>query len=573
MRPPVPLLLQRIVCLLTPAQRHEATWVAGSVFMRALLDFAGVAALLPALLTAVQPDRRGQALALCAAALAFVALKNAAITALAQYQSRFQLTLYRDLSRRLYIGYYQRGLLFLHSKSSVQLSYAVNQQCYVFCLAVLAPLFRMASDTILIGLMVGALLVWKPLAALLMGLTFAGLVAAYGGWTRRRLQQAGEQEMEARRKQTRIVAESFRGYPELQVADAFSTLLGTFDQGMEAIINCRLRTERYQLVPSFLSEAALLIGLAWLIGLEDQQLSMMSGILALAAFRLVPSAKSLLNNWSTLQNAAHTLDTLEEGLQGETVPATDTKPIAATPSAQVAAPGLTFQQSIDLRGLTFRFADGHTLFSGLNLHIARGERLGIRGASGTGKSTLFNLMLGSLLPTEGEVCIDGVPLTATNRHDWHRYVGYVPQEIFIVEGNLLDNIALGDDRPDPQRVKKVLEQVQLKSWADKLPLGLETPLGEYGNRLSGGQKQRIGIARALYKRAEVLFFDEATSALDHRTEQEINRELEQLSQTCHGLTWIVIAHRESSLAFCNRVIDLDRWQTTTDSPEIKKKNE
>ena len=102
----------------------------------------------------------------------------------------------------------------------------------------------------------------------------------------------------------------------------------------------------------------------------------------------------------------------------------------------------------------------------------------------------------------------------------------------------------------------MLEQVQLKEWADALPQGLDTPLGEYGNRLSGGQKQRIGIARALYKEASVLFFDEATSALDNRTEQEINHALEQLSDTHRELTLVIIAHRESSLAFCDRIIDI-----------------
>ena len=110
---------------------------------------------------------------------------------------------------------------------------------------------------------------------------------------------------------------------------------------------------------------------------------------------------------------------------------------------------------------------------------------------------------------------------------------------------------------------QVLEQVQLKEWANELPQGLDTPLGEYGSRLSGGQKQRIGIARALYKEAEVLFFDEATSALDNKTEQEINHALETLSLQHRELTLIIIAHRESSLAFCDRIFDLDSGNTYT----------
>ena len=135
----------------------------------------------------------------------------------------------------------------------------------------------------------------------------------------------------------------------------------------------------------------------------------------------------------------------------------------------------------------------------------------------------------------------------------------MPQEIFIVEGSLLDNVALGHPSPDRQRVMEVLEQVRLKDWLETLPQGLDTPLGEYGSRLSGGQKQRIGIARALYKEAEVLFFDEATSALDSRTESEINRALEELSEQCRELTMIIIAHRETSLRVCDRI-----WGLTPD---------
>ena len=122
---------------------------------------------------------------------------------------------------------------------------------------------------------------------------------------------------------------------------------------------------------------------------------------------------------------------------------------------------------------------------------------------------------------------------------------------------MAENIALG--KPViPEKIDRVLEQVQLKEWAAELPDGTNTSLGEYGSRLSGGQKQRIGIARALYKEAEVLFFDEATSALDSNTEQEINAALQNLSETHRELTMIIIAHRESSLTFCDRIIDLEK---------------
>ena len=210
-----------------------------------------------------------------------------------------------------------------------------------------------------------------------------------------------------------------------------------------------------------------------------------------------------------------------------------------------------------VHGLAFAFPDGHDLFKDLNFEIRRGERIGIRGVSGSGKSTLFNLLLGFFEPSSGEIRIDGIRLIPGNRKAWHRIVGYVPQEIFIVNGSLAENIALGQTDIDKAKISHVLGQVQLKEWASELPQGLDTPLGEYGSRLSGGQKQRIGIARALYKGAEVLFFDEATSSLDSRTEQEINLALRELSSTCNELTLIIIAHRESSIAFCDRILDMD----------------
>ena len=268
-----------------------------------------------------------------------------------------------------------------------------------------------------------------------------------------------------------------------------------------------------------------------MIGAGREDLGLMSSVFAVAAFRLLPAIRSILNNWGTLQNASYTLEIVAEG-------------IADIPQKEMETEfPFTFRQGIELCGVSFAFPDGHILFRDLNLNIKRGECVGIRGTSGSGKSTLFNLMLGFLEPISGE--------------EGYKVAGYVPQEIFVTEGTLATNIALGQVQVDYKKVMNALEQAQLKEWAEHLPQGLDTPLGEFGSRLSGGQKQRIGIARALYKQAEILFFDEATSALDHRTEQEINHALQELSHQRHELTIVIIAHRESSLAFCDRIFDLD----------------
>ena len=509
-------MIKEVLKLLPAKVRRRSGWVALAVLVRAVLDFAGVAALIPLLLAVLKPgSSRGEMLLLCGGVMAFVILKNGLVVLLARVES------------------------------SVQLGHEVNYVCYMFCLSVLAPLFRMAGDGVLIVLMMTALIVWEPLAGLLLCAAFVPSALLYSMVVRKRLRQYGQEELEARRRQSRTVVEAFRGYAELEIAQAFDTSLASFDQGMRSIIHSRQRMERYHLFPQFLSEAAIVAGIGLLIGVGQGDLGVVSGVFAVAAFRLIPAMRSMLNSWVMFQNASHSVQVVTEGLK-------ESRETNAKDE-----PTFSFAKGIELRNLGFAFPDGSPLFSGINLTIRRGERVGVRGASGSGKSTLFNLLLGFLTPTEGEIRIDGRKLTPANRGSWHKLAGYVPQEIFIVEGSLADNVALGHTRPDRERVRQVLEQVSLKEWAEALPQGLDTPLGEYGSRLSGGQKQRIGIARALYKEAEVLFFDEATSALDNRTESEINRALEELSERCRELTMIIIAHRETSLRVCDRVFDLE----------------
>jgi len=173
-----------------------------------------------------------------------------------------------------------------------------------------------------------------------------------------------------------------------------------------------------------------------------------------------------------------------------------------------------------------------------------------------GKSTLFNILTGLLEPQQGRVMIDGVQLDMGTRGGWMKHIGYVPQEVFIFNGTLAENIALGCDEVDFDKVNEVLEQVSLNKWVETLPEGVSTVMAEAGGKMSGGQKQRIGIARALYKEATVLLLDEATSALDNATEKEINRTLQQLKEKYAGLTVLSIAHRGSSLDYCNRIITI-----------------
>lgn len=537
-------MLKQIYSLLSQKDRKRGAWVAMSVLLRALLDFAGIAALIPILL-AVFGERveLRKALLVCVAALLFVLLKNAASIALARFQSSFLLDLYKEFSRKIFCNYYHRGLLFLKSKSSVQLGHEVTFVCYIFSLCVLSPIFRMAGESLLLFLIVLALMLWEPMVGVLLCLGFLPMVMFYVWILKGKLRKYGAEELEARRTQSRTVVEAFRGYTELEISQAFQSSLSSFDNGLKVINHSRLRMETMQMFPTCLSEVSIVVGLALLLLVAENDLGVVGGVFAVAAYRMIPAVRSILNGWNTLQNASYSIDVVMDGLKEDSI------------LAEGKEEPFTFQRTMEIKDLGFSFPDGGVILEHFQETIRRGERIGVRGPSGAGKSTLFNLLLGFFPPTSGEIRIDGRKLTPANRRQWHRLVGYVPQEIFIIQGSLADNIALGQP-VDELKIKHVLKQVQLEEWAASLPGGLDTSLGEYGSRLSGGQKQRIGIARALYKDAEVLFFDEATSALDSHTEQEINAALQALSDTHRELTLIIIAHRESSLTFCDRIIDL-----------------
>ena len=536
--------LKRIYGLLTKEERRHGLWVAFSVLVRAVLNFAGIAALIPILISIFGRDADARtSLMVCGLALVFLLFKNAMVIGLTRYQSRFLLHLYQVFSRKMFCNYYHRGLLFLKGKSSVQLGHEVNFVCYTFSLCILSPLFRIAGEALLLLLMVTALLLWEPLAGALLCLGFLPIVMCYVWMVKGKLRRYGTEELEARRKQSRTVVEAFRGYTELEIAQAFEASLRSFDEGLKVINHSRLRMETVQLLPACLSEISIVVGLALLILVGEGNLGVVGGVFAVAAYRMIPAVRGILNGWNTIQNASYSIDVVVDGVQDD------------TDNIHPSTGSFTFTDCMQLEHLTFAFPEGEVILNDFSATIQKGERIGIKGPSGSGKSTLFNLMLGFFSPTSGCVCIDGQVLTPRNCKQWHRLVGYVPQEIFIIQGSLADNIALGQPI-DREKIQKVLEQVQLKEWAAALPEGMDTSLGEYGSRLSGGQKQRIGIARALYKDAGVLFFDEATSALDNHTEQEINLALQELSDTHKELTMIVIAHRDSSLAFCDRIIDL-----------------
>lgn len=540
-------MLKEIYHLLLPSERRMGMRVIMAVFFSALLNFAGLAALIPVLLFLIEEkEEKGEALLFCLLAVGFILFKNVLVMGLSRFQNYFLLSLYKRLSFSLFSSYYHRGILFISRLGSTRLGYEVNYVCYAFSMSLLSPLLNMTADVLLILLVTVVLLVYAPMTVLMLYLAFFPFMLMYIFGIKRRIRYYGKKELLARREQTRIVTEAYKGYAELEVNHAFPSLQHSFLKGLDTISFCRLKLETVYHLPLCLSELSVVIGLTLLALSGTGNVKALVGIFAVGAFRLLPALRESLSAWTQIQNSVFCLRIIKAGME-DLFSTFEEKPTA----------GLSFEKEIAISNLSYTYPEGKRVLKEFDCTIRKGEYIGIRGSSGIGKSTLFNLLLGFLKPDGGEIRIDGVLLSAENRKLWHRRIGYVPQGVFILDGTLAENVALGCCDISKEKVKRILRQVRLDEWVDELPLGIDTLLGESGARLSGGQKQRVGIARALYKEADILLLDEATSALDTATECEINEMICGLRNDYRGLTVLSIAHRESSLAFCNRIITLN----------------
>ena len=270
------------------------------------------------------------------------------------------------------------------------------------------------------------------------------------------------------------------------------------------------------------------------------------GALALGAQRLLPVLQQAYGSWTQINGGQASLqDTLE--LLDQPLP-----DYADQPAAQP----LPFKHSISLKQLAFRYSPQTSyVLKQLNLTITKGSRVGFIGTTGSGKSTLLDIIMGLLQPTDGTLEIDGQPVTPTNNRAWQVHIAHVPQAIFLADSTIEENIAFGVplDQIDPQRVRQAAQQAQIADSIESWPKQYQTFVGERGIRLSGGQRQRIGIARALYKQADVIIFDEATSALDNETEQAVMQAIESLG---NELTILIIAHRLTTLKNCTQIVEL-----------------
>ena len=551
--------------------RLSGVGVGLTIFVRALLNFVGLAALLPVLYLildaeSIHSNRVLQniydifgfgsdqhfVIAVAIAVVVFIVVKNLINLLLYRVERDYIYSLYRHLSRRLFVGYFAQGLQFIKKENSAVLSRNVNIVCYTFITGVLRPLAMLASEALLLLMIFISIAIYSPMGALLSVAVFIPVAWLYFALMRRRLDLYGNVENEAQRRKYRDVIETFRGYADVEINNAFGHRLSLFDREIDTIVEVGRKNATISMLPQHLTETGLAVGMALLLCLgtmwASADMKLLFGVFAIAGLRLLPSARNIMGAWSALRYNRYTIDVLNEAkVDNENKPQSKEQ--------------ISLNEAIEVRNLSFRFENGtHDTLHNLSLSIRKGEKVGINGESGVGKTTLLNILLGLYAPSEGGVYIDGEELQGELLRKWQNSIGYVSQNTFLTDSTILANIALGceEQEVDMKQIEKCIEAASLSEFIASLPNGINTRIGECGALLSGGQRQRIGIARALYKNANILFFDEATSSLDNATEQSINRAIENLSSSNENLTIVVVAHRDSSLDYCDRIITLEK---------------
>ena len=419
---------------------------------------------------------------------------------------------------------------------------------------VLLPLLTLVSSMLLLVAVMVALLVIDPIAALVAAISFGASYGLIAWMTRRRLHWNSRRVAFEQTQVLKALQEGLGGIRDVLLDGTQPIYCDIYSRADYSLRRAQGTNSFIAGSPRFAMEAlgiALIVAFAY--GLSRQDGGIMAalpvlGALALGAQRLLPAFQMGYGAWASIAgNQAALVDTLK--LLDQPLPA----------EALLSAPApLLFQNTIRFSAVRFRYAStGPWVLDGINLSIPKGGRVGFVGSTGSGKSTTLDLLMGLLMPTEGEILIDDQPVSGGRLRAWQRTIAHVPQSIFLADATLAENIAFGVPRDaiDLERVRQAARHAQIAGFIENRPEGYEAFVGERGIRLSGGQRQRIGIARALYKQASVLVFDEATSALDTATEESVMDAIEGLS---HDLTILIVAHRLSTVECCERLYRLEQ---------------
>lgn len=575
--------LKEFFSLLTPEQRRQLARLQILVVLMSFTEVVSIISMGPFMAVVGNIDRLqgdGQLAAIydwtgVASPQAFLILMGVVVLCLLLVAAIFSMfALYRlftygatlgaELSGRLFDHYLHQPWLFHASGSSSNLTKRIAQESNRVTNSIIIPLMQMNAKLTLALVILCAMLIYNPRVALVGACIFGLAYFILYKTVRRKLSINGQIISETQGQRYKLMAEAFGGIKDVLLLGRQRTFSDRFAVANHRFANAFGLTQTLSQAPRYAIEAvaygSVISLVLYLLAVYDgnaESILATLAVYALAGFKLMPALQSSYQMLSQIKGNLAALDVIGDDLRESARNATNVEAKATNQTSanlQAEAPNaMKLEHAIRLADVTFNYPGKSTsALAGINLGIDAKQVIGLVGATGSGKSTAIDMLLGLIRADQGNLLVDGQVIDDSNVRAWQNIVGYVPQSIFLADANIRENIAFGlpAGQIDNSKVEKAARLAHLDELLDELSDGLETRVGERGVQLSGGQRQRIGIARALYNDAEVLILDEATSALDGITEKLI---MEAIHGFSGSKTIIMIAHRLSTVRPCDRI--------------------
>ncbi len=578
-------LVRRTLAVLSPKYRRRVLILVVGAFLSALVDAAAFGLLYPfiQLLTKSSANLSSSALQITSdvfgstqrhtlevrlgiTILVLFVISSVLGIALSYAQSRVAASSEAEVSIRLF-GRYLRAPYAEHlDRNSAELVRNVLNAVGDVHQLVLMSLLIISSNLMQALIIAAVLALISPLVTA-MAFTYFGLVSLlYIKVVSPRARRAGREYLSSAGDVVRISQEAFGGIKSLQAFDALEPMEEDFHRTKWRFARQRHAMVYYSLLPQYYLQSALIVGMllfaAVILITGSGNVTALIGLVMAASIKLMPALYQTLGAVNRIGNGAASLDTIDRDL-------TTLGTIAAQDAAEQAAPAEDalpgpLHLGIEFTDVSFHYPrTDERVVDHVTFSIPVGHSVALVGRSGAGKTTIVDLLLGLFPITSGRITVDGVPLDRRTIKSWRRRVGYVPQEVFLLDGSIVDNIRFSrmGEPPPAADLWASLERAQLADFVATLPEGIETVVGERGVRLSGGQRQRLGIARALFRDPEFLILDEATSALDTATEAAV---AETIASLKGSLTMIIIAHRLSTVRDCDLLLLMDHGEVVAE---------
>lgn len=467
------------------------------------------------------------------------------------FHLKFSWNLAHRMSTNLLKVYAQKPYSFYLKRNTSDLRAYLLNEVVALTSGVLIPIIEFVSRTIICIIILTLLLLVSPLATLVMGLFLGGSYGLIYLTQRKVLKRLGKEKIAANTSRFRYLEEMLTGIKTVKTYAAQSFFYDRFAKESKKFSLIQPKVQMTYATPKYLLEilamgGVLAITMYFFVTSGNLLKSLPRLTLyAIAGYRLLPA---LQKAFSAIAKVKHSMPSLHK-LYDDLMVAKKIEDL----EEPVVVP-MAFQKHIELRDISFRYdSEGAQVLDNLSLDINKGDMVAFVGSTGSGKTTLIDILTGLLNPDTGELIVDGTPINSKNIEQWQRNIAYVPQDVYLYDDTIRANITFGLNGGgyDDHRMNKALELAGISTFIqEELPEGLETMIGERGVRLSGGQRQRLGLARALYSDPTVLVLDETTSALDNITEKGI---IESLLSLPDEITIVMIAHRLSTVQYADTI--------------------